>query len=182
MRLDGRKEADVSRRTRAWWTILQPDLTSGRPGDRATLARLRRAATPLEAAEEQAAVNLARALGVGPEKFEDVAVCAAILAHVRDDDPSTLVARRIGVDAEKPELRPLLTPLRFRRLVEARDAAERLTQFRRLVVLADQKLNVADLALAALDWSDRRRRDWIFGYYGGGWPIASSATPAGDAA
>ena len=183
-------EFEMRRHAVAWWKGLQPDPDRPRPqdrgGDRGSLARLRRAATPLEAAEQAAAVALARALAVGVGGFENAAVCAGVLAHVRQDDPGVLVAARIGVNPSESNARPLVSPLRFRRLIEARDAGERLTQFRRLVALAGSRLNVGDLAVAVLDWSDKRRRDWIFRYHAGDVPAAASpasttlASLAGD--
>jgi CRISPR type I-E-associated protein CasB/Cse2 len=56
----------------------------------------------------------------------------------------------------------VLTPLRFRRLIEVSSEDERLTSFRRAVGLAGGALNVRELAAACLDWSAVRRRRWIF--------------------
>lgn len=179
MKLDDKqKQAEARKAAWGWWAALQPDPERGQAGDRAALAMLRRAATPLQAAEQAASVQLARTLEVAPREFEDVAVCAAVLAHVRQDDPRTPAARSIAVDPKDPAARPLLSPLRFRRLIEARDAGDRLIQFRRLVALAGGALNVADLAVAVLDWSDMRRRDWIFLYHGGDARAHAAPTPS----
>src|SRR3954470_18086980 len=76
--------------TRAWWRVLQPSFEDGRPnpeGDRAALARLRRAGTLAEAMAEEATQDLYRRLGYGrapPGRWlPRVAVVAAVLAHVR---------------------------------------------------------------------------------------------------
>ncbi len=164
-----------AREARQWWHELVPDATTGRRGDRAALARLRRAATPLEAAEEQETIDLARRLGAGLRTLDDVAVCAAVLAHVRQDEGGP-IARRIGPDPRYQKRRPLVSPLRFRRLIQADTPEDRLIQFRRLLSLADRTADVADLAKALLNWSEWRRREWIFRYYAGEPPAPQPAS------
>jgi CRISPR system Cascade subunit CasB len=143
-----------------------PDPERGHRGDRAALARLRRAATALEAAEEEVTIALVRRLGGSANMLEPVAVCAAVLAHVRDNDGVPL-ARRIGPNAQEPDKRPIVSPLRFRRVIQAESAEDKLIQFRRLVRLVGGVAKVDDLAAALLDWSEPRKRDWIFRYYAG---------------
>ena len=160
----------------AWWRDLQPDPGRNRPGDRATLARLRRCATVAEAMQDQATIALFRRCGgAGPADLPDAGLAAAVLAHVRDDDPAEpRIARRIGPDnTDKPET-ALLKPLRFRRLMEARTPDERLTAFRRLIALANGKLNVADLVVALLRWNEERQRRWIYDYWNAGQPPATA--------
>lgn len=153
-----------------WWRELATDEFG--PRDRAAIARLRHAASPLEAAEEEATITLVRRLDGGIESLERIAVCAGVLAHVRTDDDAT-VARRIGRTGD-PEKRAKMSRLRFRRLIQADTAEDVFVQFRRLVALADRKVNVEDLAAALLDWSDRRKRDWIFRYHMGEPPGADT--------
>ena len=78
-------------RARDWWRALQPLDLEGRrvPGDRAALARLRRCASPLEAASEPATIALYRKLGLDhPERdLPRVAALAGVLAHVRARRP-----------------------------------------------------------------------------------------------
>lgn len=171
MRID-----EQAREARRWWRDLVPDEATGRRGDRAIVARLRRAATPLEAAEEEATIRLARRLGGSLGTLEDVAVCAAVLVQVRHDDGGP-IARRIGPDPRDSTRRPLVSPLRFRRLIQADTPEDRLIQFRRLLALADRKADVTDLAKALLDWSDTRKRDWIFRYYAGEPPAPDDDAP-----
>jgi CRISPR system Cascade subunit CasB len=170
----------------SWWRELQPDPATKRPGDRAALAQLRRCATVAEAMQEPAAIALfRRAQMTRPDDLPLIGLTAAVLAHVREDtaggSDSLSVARQIGPDgADKPET-ALLKPLRFRRLMEARGEDERLIAFRRLVALTKVKLDLPDLAAALLDWSERRRRDWIFAYWTPADP-ASAATVKDTAA
>jgi CRISPR system Cascade subunit CasB len=150
-----------------WWRRLQPVLDGKRNplADRAALARLRRCASVREAMQEPATIGLFRALGWhNPAHLPKVALTAAVLASVREAGHGHF-ARAIGPkDPSKPET-ALVKPLRFRRLMEAATSDERLTAFRRAVTLAGGTANPADLAAALLDWSERRRMDWIFDYW-----------------
>ena len=163
----------------AWWHGLQPDPARKWPGDRAALARLRRCASVAEAMQEPATMLLFRRCGAaGPADLPRVALVAAVLAHVRIDQPGQRVARQIGPDSpENPET-ALLKPLRFRRLMEAASPDERLAAFRRLVAIADRVLNVHDLAAALLNWDDRRRQRWVYDYWNAGAAPAPDNAPA----
>lgn len=158
----------------AWWHDLQPDLARNRPGDRAALARLRRCGTVAEAMQDQATIVLfRRAGGTSPWDLPDAGLAAAVMVHVRDDEPAEPhIARRIGpASTEQPET-ALLKPLRFRRLMEAHTPDERLAAFRRLIALAGGRLNVVDLAGALLRWNEERQRRWVYDYWNAGQPTA----------
>ena len=153
----------------SWWRSLQPYRADGSPNptaDRGALARLRRADV-LEATEDPAVFDLFRRLGGrGPAQLVNVALCAGVLATVRQDDQSASAARQLGVQpgSDKPQL----STLRFRSLLAADTPQDRLTALRRAVSLNNQTINVEDIAAACLDWSDERRRRWAFEYYDGG--------------
>jgi len=181
---------------RAWWRSLQPLTPSGEPnpsGDRAALARLRRAATPLDALAEPATLELYRRLGFGAGEIERrlpwVAVAAMVLAQVRSEprhaegEAAASPAARVGrrslhgdfVDAA-------MKPLRFRRLLSAREPEELARELRRLVQLAGGEADVGQLATAVIDWADEQRGErlrtrWAYDYYGAG-----GAAPAGEGA
>lgn len=160
-----------------WWRDLRPDPKAGHPGDRAALARLRRCASVAEAMQESATIVLFRRVAASsPGDLPSVALAAAVLAHVREDMPGT-VARRVGpTSPERPET-ALLKPMRFRRLLEADGYDERLTAFRRLAALSDNALPVSDLAATLLDWSEHRRRRWIYDYWDAGTPASLAPAP-----
>lgn len=161
------RDEDVAAR---WWRDLQPYLRSGARnprGDRASLARLRRADL-VAAMGEPATFGLFRDLGfTKPYELTAVALCAAVLASVREDDglhPARALGPKPGGKAETAAM----SALRFRRLVEAEEPEDRLIALRRAVMLADRRLNLRGLARACLDWSDGTRRIWIFQYYNAG--------------
>ena len=153
-----------------WWRHMQPDPDKSHPGDRASLAKLRRCATVAEAMQEPATFDLyRRGGGRGPNDLAAAALAAAAMAHVRKDDREhRSIARRIGPDNTDKMETALVKPLRFRRLMEADTEDERLIAFRRLAAIAGKKLNIADFSAALLNWSDERKRRWIYDYWNAG--------------
>ena len=172
---------------RRWWRGLQPYLSGGEASpraDRAALARLRHADL-LGAMQDPESFALFRALGRRLRAiYLNTALCAAVLASVREDRPDEHPARRLGppsADASAVAQAPM-KPLRFRRLIEAETSQERLLMLRRAVQLADNKLNVRELAAACLDWSETRRQRWIFEYYNAGFAAPVPEPPLEEAA
>ena len=148
-----------------WWQRLTradgPHLGQRRAG----LARIRRAATPVEVMQEPEALRLIARL---PRNSDRVAVLAGVLAFVRESDERS-VARAIGRNSLDDEARALVSEGRFRRLLQTQND-DLLESMRRLVRMAKGKLNVHDLSSTILDWGDdgrgdRVKRRWIFGYY-----------------
>ena len=148
-----------------WWRALQSSDKKGerRSGDRGALARLRRCATVMDAAIEPVTLALCRRLGLGEAGLDGAALLAAVLAHVRDERFDMTVARQIGMQRDGTAV---MSDLRFRRLLQADTPDERLIGFRRLVMLADRKLYVADLAAGLWRWGDEAtQRHWIYAYH-----------------
>lgn len=158
---DTGKGGDVGRTILRWWSHALADRQSGRA--RALAARLRRAG-PIDALAEAEVHDLARALGL--RDGAGLARLVILLAEVREHVPPTL-ARRLG-GAE-----PVLSPLRFQRLMRANDA-ELPEALRRAVVMAERKCNVAALGQDVLFWSDTTRARWCFHYYGAETPAPLS--------
>jgi CRISPR system Cascade subunit CasB len=167
--------AQIARR---WWEMLhdatRKDGTANPARDPAALARLRRATSPMDALEEPSVFDLYRKLGFSRHEFERrlprVAVVAAVLAHVRAD-------AALGSNGFRPRFadllgrgeHPLMSALRFKRLLAATEDPDLMITFRRAVAIAGKKgIDVGDLAESLLDWSDRRRMQWAFDYYGAG--------------
>ena len=164
-----------------WWNRLQPQSTKGGkrlPGDRATLAKLRRAG-PLEAACEPIVISLYDGLGfprdavVAQHMLPRVAVLASLLAHVRDDVKAKL-ARSLGPPpGAKNGEGAALSALRLRRLLAARGNDDIAIAFRRALAMIDHKANVGDLAWQVMAWDrdelgDRTRTLFAFDYYNAG--------------
>jgi CRISPR system Cascade subunit CasB len=180
------RQQQWNRSARRWWNSLQ-DTQKG--GDRAALARLRRVAMPMEALEEPAVFELYKSLGFGKSENEignwlpRVAIVAAVLAHIKEDaTPSESGFRRrfaeiLGHGGE----RPLMSPLRFKRLLSTAEDRDLLIAFRRAVALAGgRNIDVGDVAASLLDWSERRRMRWAFDYYGAGIAAPKQSQSASD--
>ena len=159
---------------RRWWETLQNARKDGTPNparDPAALARLRRAATPIDALEDPSVFDLYKKLGFSRIDFDRrlprVAVTAAVLAHIRKDDDS--FRRRFAEMLGQGSERRLMSELRFKRLLAATEDQDLMITFRRAVALAGKKdIDVGDVASSLLDWSERRRMRWAFDYYGAG--------------
>ena len=164
-----------------WWRTLNPASGVQTGPHRAALARLRRAQTPLDAIGEAATLRLIQRLPhFDPDR---VAALAAILAWVREEDDGRSVASAIGRKS-LDDTDALMSEGRFRRLMQVERTGEELMEaMRRLIVLANGKVDVRDLSNSVLYWGDRVKKRWIFGYYGAlqAAPTTSSTAPQGDA-
>ena len=143
-----------------WWRSLNPAQSPQSGRQRAALARMRRAATPLEVMQEPEALRLITVLPHNPDK---VAMLAGVLAFVRESD-TMRVARAIGRKSLDDDRSAILSESRFRRLLQAQ-RHELMDHMRRLVKICKYKVNVYDLSDAVLYWSDPVRKRWIFNYY-----------------
>lgn len=172
-----------------WWRELNPkDPKDQPPFARAALARLRRCTSPAQAATISEALDLARRLGTvsaSQTRLEPALLTAMVLAHVRENDDSIPAARQLGRAGF--EERAAMSPLRFARLLGAETTTEKLIAFRRAVALLGGKVNVASLASALMNWSEKTRVTWAFDYHAvppaGIQPDATTAQQAaGDSA
>ena len=144
-----------------WWRDLNPKDARQSGPQRAALARLRRAATPIDVMQEPEALRLIARLPRNPDR---IAMLAGILAFVRESDDQR-VARAVGRKTLDDEQSALLSEGRFRRLLQVHDS-ELMEPMRRLVRMTKGKLNVHDLSSAVLYWGDGVKKRWIFDYYG----------------
>jgi CRISPR system Cascade subunit CasB len=168
-----------------WWRSLSPqERANGYKslGDRAAIARLRRASSVMEASAEPATAALFKTLGQANDQafnrqfltigLARASVIAAVLAHVKQSGRET-IARAIGTPRGGEGSTALITPLRLKRLLAARTPDEVLTGFRRTVAILDHTADVRDLALQLLAWTDDERGDltrtrFAFDYHGAG--------------
>lgn len=159
-----------------WWKALQPSADGRFRGDRATLAKLKRAVSIMEAASEPATAELFQKLGFhrlsAPTDLPRVALVAAVLAHVRDDSKVKL-ARAIGTPRAGEGTTALVSPLRLKRLIAGREPDELLIAFRRAIAILGHTANVKDVARQLLLWTDERTADrarilFTFDYHNAG--------------
>jgi CRISPR system Cascade subunit CasB len=140
---------------------------------------LRRVADPKDALTEEAVLDLYRRLGfargLAEETLSMVAVAAMVLAHVRENDRRRSPARAVGRERFEDEAfeSAAMKPLRFKRLLAAREPEELAREMRRLVQLADMRLDVGLLAEAIFAWRHPERGDavrtrWAYDYFAAG--------------
>ena len=156
-------ESSIPERIVGWWA----DFKHGGPReDAGAFARLRRAEDAVDALIEPVVVDLVKRVGFRDEnRICTVAELAALLAHVREDDSAPVARSLRGPKFDQP----VMTPIRFQRLLQTEAGAERLTAFRRAVAQLGGRANVADLARAYLDldhpkYGRRVRVRWLLEY------------------
>ncbi|MBB4210855.1 CRISPR-associated Cse2 family protein [Rhodothalassium salexigens DSM 2132] len=153
---------------RDWWRDLQTD--------RAAMANLRRCHDPTEALFLPATLRLWRALPLSRHQLERAGTLAVTLAHVRkdahEDAPNRSIAQAIGPGSldTKHQHEPRLSQARFRRLLltDGQDEAALMTAMVRLVRMLRGTVNVPDLAVSIVWWTDRTRQRWAFDYFNAG--------------
>ncbi|MCY4599077.1 MAG: type I-E CRISPR-associated protein Cse2/CasB [Acidobacteria bacterium] len=143
-----------------WWRRLTAKEGAGLGQRRAALARMRRAATPIEVMQEPEVLRLIERL---PRRPEDVAILAGILGFVRESDDRS-VARAVGRTRLDDDQSARLSEGRFRRLLQAQHG-ELMEALRRLVRMTKGKADVRDLSASVLYWGDGVKKRWIFDYY-----------------
>ncbi len=102
------------------------------------------------------------------EADERLAAVVGLLAWVESDNAARPFCRQLGrkrADSEDA----LISGLRFRRLLEARDRRDLFVQMRGALDLLHREVNVRDFATDLFYWSpdttNRVRRKWAEGYY-----------------
>lgn len=124
---------------------------------KALSARLRRGNSVAILCEPEVQ-DLARKLGLGPTKAENLVRLVTLLAELREHVPIALPKRLGGAE-------PVLSTLRFQRLMRA-DPQELTALLRRAIVMADCRCDVAQLAGDLLQWNEATRTRWTFDYFG----------------
>lgn len=167
------KDGDAARH---WWRKLEHD--------GAARAQLRRCRTAIEAATIPVTLDLARSIGSGPssprEQFVHACELARVLAWVDREGriptgPTMPLMRTLGWPKfpdknDTSANRPLLSEVRFRRLLRTDEPADLADQLVRLIRQADRMCQVRSLAADFLAWCDPARapgvkQAWAYAYY-----------------
>jgi CRISPR type I-E-associated protein CasB/Cse2 len=167
-------------RARAWWRTMISDAD----GDRGARAQLRRCVTARDALGVPAAIGLAKRLGCLPDAeaplwkqrdFERALGLAIVLAQVRrEPENGRSLMRQLGwgqfpyakKDTDADTDAPKLSELRFKRFLQTEGEDELIQAFARLVKLAGNETNVADLAKTFLEWDrDRTKQHLALDYF-----------------
>ncbi|WP_157269547.1 type I-E CRISPR-associated protein Cse2/CasB [Azohydromonas aeria] len=147
-----------------WWEKLDE-----RRGDR---AELRRAANLTDIAMQQAFQRLYARVDPQrqwkPWERDRFAAVAGLLSHLKAETDQSLPQAMSQRDEESD--RNPVSPLRFRRLLEARDMDTLFTGLRRLLPLIEHKASPMALANDVFWWGDDVKKRWAYAYR---WPQAN---------
>lgn len=115
------------------------------------------------------------------ERIGAILDLARVLSNAKAHDSSKRTMQLAGwqkfpanrKESDAGEDRPILSQLRFRRLLTTQSGEALVAAFTRLVRLLDGKVNVNELARDFIDWShpirgQQVRRKWAFDYYAAG--------------
>lgn len=144
-----------------WWKSLERD-----PGGRACLRRSR---SPDEVAfcpSYHALLRHLREAGypVGPGVAQRIAPVAGLAAHVKQTNARAPLASQMATAAEGQN-KARVSGLRFRRLLEKREAGDLYLPLMRAVKMLDGNCNLLDLARSVFWWNDKTRMEWASRYY-----------------
>lgn len=140
-----------------WWRELDDSR-----GDRAAL---RRCHNSMEIAFNPAFHRLRWMLNkFSYVNYESVAVVAGVLAHVKENDESTLFATQMAMP-KSGSTNARVSGLRFRRILKVQNNGDLFEPLIRVVRMLDGNVNILSLAKGIYWWNDFTRKDWAFEYY-----------------
>lgn len=100
-----------------------------------------------------------------------LAAIAGVLAHIKRheqlQEPYRSTTAVFMAKRKKETDSPLVSELRFRRLLQANDMQELYPMLRRTVALVGGVIDVHVMAKDLWFWGDRLRRQWAYDYYAG---------------
>lgn len=157
--------SEAHRELITWW--------HGLDHDRGTRAELRRCEKPLDVmltlAFHAVRARLVQAgLDDGREPLRSrIAMVIGLAAHLGPDASGNNAPAQAFSEGE----RPVVSPLRFRRILSAQDDDELYRLLRRVLPLAPG-VNFPALAKDVLNWGDATRKRWVYAYR---WPATAKA-------
>lgn len=148
-----------------WWSNLQgPRFT----GERAMLRRLK---SPNEVALQgnyftllESVLEIEEAEIFRGAITSRLPLIAGVLAHVEQDTPGCPVAKAMGMKKQGSD-RPVMSDLRFRRLLRTEDSPELYIMMIRIIRMLGNKADVKDLVQSLYFWNDQTRKSWASQYY-----------------
>lgn len=151
-----------------WWQKLEDD--------RASRAILRRAPTVTAVALSAPYQRLYRRFKAAEWNADGVstrddrlAAIVGLLVHVTQDQPGS-PAKAMSHKAPDED-RPLVSELRFTRLLESPDVDSLFAGLRRVLPIMEHRVDVIALADDILFWGDDRKKRWAYAY---DWPARSA--------
>lgn len=136
-----------------WWKGLE--------NDRGARAELRRARSPEAVVFCGAYHRLCNRLHWDKDKL---AAIAGLAAHVKKNKAGQKCAEQMASGDKKP----VLSEMRFRRILEITDSNELYISLLRAIRMLDGRLNLRDLAESVYWWNKITKKNWAYSY----WKIA----------
>ena len=148
-----------------WWATVKSPHSSG---DR---AMLRRSRSPDEVALQAAYYTLLESVlelddtdmirKLAPYRLP---LIAGVLAHVKEDNSKCPIAKAMGMK-KKGSDRPVISDLRFSRILRTEDSAELYITMIRVIKMLDYKVDVRDVITSLFFWNEQTRKRWASQYY-----------------
>lgn len=145
-------ESEARNKLLGWWTWLDDNR-----GDR---ARLRRAECPDDALLTGAFLRFLSEMPQGwaePHHLPASALVAAIVAHVKGNQPLTSFAAQLAAPKEGGD-KPRMSELRFQQLQKSHDPSEFFRRLLRAIRILDGNVNILSLANDVLHWMHEYRQ------------------------
>lgn len=158
------------------WLEFKPDNPAGQQlmlwhralaDNRGDRAALRRCGALVEVAFVPAFHTLVRALRTtaGSDVIPDQLLAVAGLSAIIKQPISPLMPNQMATPRAGSKT-PLVSELRFRRLLQCQTPEELFTALRRILHQLDEQANLYDLANSVYGWSEPTRKRWAYEYYG----------------
>jgi len=93
-----------------------------------------------------------------------IAAVAGLLAHV-DTNPPPLTLPQQMAQSKPAGDKPVVSELRFRRLVKCETHEQLYPTLRRVILMLNRSVDIVQLAESVYWWNDKTRQDWAFQYY-----------------
>lgn len=143
---------------KVYWADMQQNR-----GERAELSRAKSVDDIILLPAFQRACQRFKPFFEGEDNWESrLAAILGLLAHVRKPSGQEIALEMAG--GPKPKDQPIVSELRFRRLLQ-KDRQELFVAMIRILRMLDNQANLHDLANSVYYWGNRTKRDWAFTYF-----------------
>jgi CRISPR system Cascade subunit CasB len=93
-----------------------------------------------------------------------LAVLAGLASHVKENDPSLRIAQQMAMNKPGSD-KPLISELRFRRLLEIEDLSELHRTMIRIIRMLGGEVNLASLAESVYWWNIKTKKQFASDYF-----------------
>jgi CRISPR system Cascade subunit CasB len=140
-----------------WWKDLE-----NKKGDR---AELKRARAPAEVVFCEAYHRLYNRILCNGRDKDKLAAIAGLAAHVKSHNEAVSVAEQMAVPKTANNNNPIVSGLRFRRILAIKDTEELYIPLIRAIKILGGNVNLFDLAKSVYEWNEKTKKDWAYKYW-----------------